>query len=293
MAQMPEYNAYLVKGNVTIKDAKGKTTVVKPKQWIHKTDIITLSNGAEITLANKESKMLVLQTPGVHKVQALTQQAHKSSGSVTKKYINLIWHELLDPNYDYSKFKTGNLGGVWGGVSRGDDCNNRIFPINGLKTSEDALNFKWKRSSPKNNYKLKLYDSYANELASIDVKDTTQLVDFTTYLKDKKGRFFWLIKGEEATCEDELPIPFELLSKDEETQLVGNLSVSNNDIESALDVISKLEKASLITAAKKQFEALVKQNNNDPALVKSYVSFLLDYGMDDEAVNIWKSSFAR
>src|SRR4030095_11364005 len=107
-----------------------------------------------------------------------------------KKYMHLVWHELMDPNYDYTKFKQQNLGGVWGGASRGVACPNQIFPMNGLKTSADSVKFKWNKSGTTNTYSFLIYDDKGDEILKMPVQDTVKLVNLKVALNSRPGKYY-------------------------------------------------------------------------------------------------------
>src|SRR6476659_8098764 len=103
--QSPDYYVYLVKGNVTVTRPRSKPIPVKQNNFIYKADIISLKNGAEITLVDKDQKFFVINSPGNHDLQDLTKNSSaQNSSGVTQKYLKLLWNELLKPDYDYTKF---------------------------------------------------------------------------------------------------------------------------------------------------------------------------------------------
>src|SRR5918993_5963426 len=116
--QMPDYVVYLVKGDVTVQNGKASSVKAKQHQLIYAGETLTLKQGAEITLSNKEGASFVLNSPKSYPVASLAKQKKASADNLTQKYLHLLYHELLDPNHDYNKFKKQNAGGVWGGVSR-------------------------------------------------------------------------------------------------------------------------------------------------------------------------------
>ncbi len=164
--QLPDYCVYLVKGEVTVAKGNSKPVRLKQNQFLYKNEIILLSKNAELTLINKNDRLLVLNTGGPVKVNDLDKKFNSSLPSVTKSFAHLVYHELIDPDYDYTSFKQNNVGGVKGGVSRGGDCNNLIFPIKDLKTAEDSVRFKWHATSPSNDYTFFIYDTSASAILS-------------------------------------------------------------------------------------------------------------------------------
>jgi hypothetical protein len=218
-AQLPDYYVYLVSGNVTIQKGSAKPQQLKPKQLVYKEDVLTIPESAEAQLVNRDTKFILLNTPGVYKVDELEKKIKIYPPGVTKTYLNLVWDQLLDPHYDINNFKKNNVGGVYGGVPRGQDCDNMIYPVNGLKTSEDTLRFRWLQTSPSNSYTLIIYDKTKKATIKKTVTDTVQLVSFSQDLNGKNGKYYWLINGVNSICEDEEPSWFEFLSKEQEDSL--------------------------------------------------------------------------
>jgi hypothetical protein len=291
LAQLPDYYVYLITGDAAIVKPGAKPIAAKQSQLVFKNDVIVLKKGAEITLVDKEASFLLLNAAGTYKASELIKKAtRKTNDGITGKYLKLLFHELLDPNQDFEKFKKENIAGVWGGVSRGDDCGNRIFPINGLKTSAVSLRFKWHKTSPSSNYSFFIYDGEGKELAKMNVKDTMQFVNINETLYGKAGKYFWRVISEDGTCEDEVPIYFDILTPENEKKQADRVAVvtGNESVEVQLQQIDKLEKNAFINAASVSYAAAVKVNPDNKVLLKSYIAFLLKYGFDDEARAAWK-----
>ena len=291
-AQLPDYYVYLVSGEATITRPGVKAVVIKQNQLVYKTDVIVLKKGAEITLVDKNSNFLVLNNAGTYKSGELIKKGiKKMNEGVTGKYLKLLFHELLDPNHDFEKFKKENIAGVWGGVDRGDGCGNLVFPVNGLKTSASSIVFRWHSTSASSNYSFVIYDGEGKELVKMNTKDTLQPVNINETLKGKTGKYFWLVKSEDGSCEDEVPIYFDIMTIENENKLVEQLIPSNDNenLEKQLQQIDKLEKNALIHAASARYEDIVKANPGNKALLKSYVVFLLKYGFDEEAGEAWNN----
>lgn len=291
-AQLPDYYVYLVNGEATITKPGAKPMAVKQKQLVYKNDVIILKKATELTLADKDAGFLVLNTAGIYKASELLKKAtKKNNDGITGKYLKLLFHELLDPEHDYDKFKKENIAGVWGGVSRGDDCGNRIFPVNGLITSVTSIVFRWHKTSPSSNYLLVIYDADGKELVKMQVKDTLQPFNIAEIPNQgSTGKYRWRVTSEDGTCEDEVPIYFDILTAANEKKLAEQLisSTSNVSLEIQLQQIGKLEKNAFINMAATRYAALVKAKPGNSALLKSYVSFLLKYGFDQEAAAAWK-----
>lgn len=288
--QLPDYCVYLVKGKVTFsKQGSAKSVPVKQNQFLYKNEDLTLSKNSEITLINNDDRLLVLNEGGSFKVNDLEKKFNYTLSSVTKSYAHLVYHELLDPDYNYSSFRQNNLGGVRGGVSRGEDCDNLIFPVKDLKTDEDSILFKWHSNGTPGEYNLIIYDSLAKEIVSNKVKDTQQIISVNKALKGNTGKYYWVVKGNGTSCESD-PIPFEIRSKEDGQKLIPALEIKkgNKDILSRLQIVDELEKDKWIYTAMKYYASIVQNNPGNVPLVKSYVLFLLKYGFDDKAAAAWK-----
>jgi hypothetical protein len=99
------------------------------------------------------------------------------------------------------------------------------------------------------------------------------------------------VKSNDATCEDEIPLYFELVTKEAEVRATDSIASINGDtdLSSQLQVINRLEKNGLIDAASDYYVRLIKANQHDAALRKSYVLFLLKYGFNEDALSAWNS----
>ena len=290
-AQLPDYYVYLITGEATITRPGGKPAGIKQSQLVYKNDIITLKKGAEVTLVDKDASFFVLNAARTYKANALNAGTiKKTNDGITGRYLKLLFHELLDPNQDFEKFKKENIAGVWGGVSRGDDCNNRIFPINGLKTSAATVVFKWHKTSPSSAYSLFIYDANGNEVTKMGVKDSLQPVNINQALQGRPGKYFWRVISVDGNCEDEIPIYFDVLTAENEKKQAAEIATGDEQsMEMQLQRIDKLEKNGYINVASSKYAALVKANPDNKALLKSYVMFLLKYGSDEEARAAWRS----
>ena len=123
------------------------------------------------------------------------------------------------------------------------------------------------------------------------VKDTQKTLNLIQSLHSVTGNYYWLVKGENPGCEDEVPVYFELMTHENEQKLISSLlpGNANEDLPGQLQAIDKLEKNAMIPAASKYYSSLVNANPGNEALLKSYVLFLLKYGFDEEAVKEWKA----
>ncbi len=290
-AQIPDYYVYLVSGDASISKPGAKPIAAKQNQLVYKNDILILKKGTEITLVDKDAGFFVLNTAGTYKTIDLVKKAtKKNNDGVTGKYLKLLFHELLDPNHDFEKFKNENIAGVWGGVSRGDGCGNRIFPVNGLKTSVSSIIFRWHKTSPSSNYIFVIYDVDGKELVKMNVKDTLLPFNIAEILQGNSGKYLWRVTSNDGTCEDEVPTYFDILTIENEKKLSDKLVVEtgSENLEKQLQQIDKLEKNAFINVASARYSALVKVNPGNGALLKSYVSFLLKYGFEKEAASAWR-----
>jgi len=288
--QLPDYYVYLVTGDVTITKPGKAPLAVKQKDLIFKNDILTLKKGTSVTLVDKDASFVVLNAPASWTGSDIVKKGTKKpNDGVTGKYLQLLYHELLDPTHDFDKFKKENIAGVRGGVSRGDECNNRIFPINGLKTSNNIMAFKWHKTSSSSNYSLFIYDAQGTALLQQKCTDTVVVVDLKEKIQAKPAKYFWRVMSSDGVCEDEIPIYFDLLTPENESKQAEAIGgIADQNIEIQLQQIDKLEKNGFIPFASKSYATIVKENPDNKALRKSYVAFLLTYGFDEEARSAWK-----
>ncbi|MFI5130687.1 MAG: hypothetical protein ACHQFX_11875, partial [Chitinophagales bacterium] len=287
--EFPSYYVFQYKGEANLAKPGVKPVAVRQGQYIFKKDTIILKKGAEVTLADKDAGFLLLNVARRYLYSDLVRmKSKKGNDNITAKYLQLLFHELIDPGPNFEKFKRQHIAGVSGGVSRGDDCRNRIFPVNGLQTSATAIVFKWHKTSPSSNYTLSFYDSDKKDLANINVKDTVQAVNLTEILKRNTGKYFWQVASEDGICEDEIPFFFDLMTAaDEKKQAEQLLTSGGESIEVRLQQIDKLEKNAFINIAAARYATLVKDNPGNKPLLKSYVVFLLKYGFEEEAKAAW------
>ncbi len=290
--QLPEYVVYLVKGEVTVHKGKTKPVKVKQHQFIYATETLTIKQGGEVTLSNKEGNSFALGAPKTYQVSSLSQVNSRSPDNITKKYLSLLYHELIDPNHDYTKFKKSNVGGVWGGVSRGD-CGNLLFPVEDMKTADRTILFTWRKTSSENEYVLKIYDTATKEIAAIPVKDTSLLVDLAPFINGNANKYYWRIEGKGEGCEEEIPIRFEIITKEQEAGKIAESEKKSANKANMFFVIDQLEKECFIPAAQKYFESSINTNTHDMILVKTYISFLLKYHMEEKAMSVWQESIYK
>ena len=296
-AQFPEYYVYSIKGTATIKQTNGKAVNVKQHGLLYKQDILVLKTGTELTLVDIKSNFIVLSRAGNYKVTDLKTDSNSKRDGLSKKYLKLIWNELLAPGKDYTVFKKESLTELSGSPSRGNKkCDNLIFPVDSMKTSEDTNYFKWRQTNDSGVYNFIIIDPEGKKL-ELPVRDTQYTVRMSEAFGQQTGKYCWLVKGKESfvqtskssTCESEAPVCFELITKEKEAQIVDSLGRKSlpRDLIRQLEIVTELEKVSLIYRAKKMYSNLVKSNPGDTALLKGFVFFLLKYGFDKEALSVW------
>lgn len=289
-SQQHDYYVFLVKGEVLASKPGENAVLISQNSFLDNDESIIIKKNAEVTLAGKNQDYYVLRTPGTFKVNKLGSANADPIPGVTKAYLKLVWNELFHPHDDFKTFAKDNNATAYGGVSRGIECNNLIFPVPDLKTSADSLHFIWHQTSPSSNYSLIVYDNQRKEVVNMPVKDTQQVLNLTQNIHSP-GNYYWLVKAEDGTCEDEVPVVFELLTKEIEQQIISSILSGNNnddDLPGELQAINKLEKNGLIPAASEYYLKLVDGNAGNEALLKSYVLFLLKYGYDEKAYAAWQ-----
>jgi hypothetical protein len=295
-AQLPAYYVYLIKGGAHVRKSDGKLNKILPHDLLYKDDVLFLKPRAELTLVDKSNNFVVLTVAKNYRVDSLSRLNNRKSQNITKKYLQLVWDELLNPTTDYEVFKTANLAKVSGGVSRGrSKCNNLVFPRDRMKISEDSIPFKWLHSGDTMQYDLKISGPRGQKL-ELPVTDTVYILSSSTL--DGPGTYCWLVKGhhsisgasDSSACENKAPICFQIITKEKEASMFSSLlpRPRKTDLRTHLSLINNLEENGLVFSAIHTYENLVKGNPADQALLKSYVSFLIKYGFDEKAASAWK-----
>ena len=287
-AQIPDYYVFLVKGDVEVSRPGTKAVLLKQNNFVFKDQIIHLKEKAEITLSDNNQNFFVLKTAGAYKAKDLAKANYYHVPGVTEKYLKLVWSEFFSNHHDYTKFKKSNIAGVYGGVSRGSDCNNLLYPIQYLKTAEDSLHFNWLKTSLESAYTFSIYDKEGTEVVAQIVKDTQATISLKSPLNLMPGKYYWKITSSDGTCEDEEPLSFEVLSPENERMALALIINKENSVPDKLAAIDKMEKGGFIPAASKYFADLVAANPMDKALRKSYVLFLIKYNFEKEADEVWQ-----
>lgn len=290
-SQTATYCIYLLSGDVTVAAASKKPEKVKLNQFLYDNQVLTIGNRSQVTLVTKDSRYLVLKTAGNYKVNELSKELINNPSGVTGKYIKLLWKDLVAPADNFSTFKKKSKAGVMGGVMRGEDCGNLIFPVPNLHSAEEEMQFTWHQTVNQPDYTLYIFDDQMNELVKKTVKDTQAIIKFTEELKGKTGKFYWNVKSNNpGSCEDD-PIPFDIVNKEEEEKAGPSLTAfaENKDIFSQMAIIEKLEKDHWIYRASAFFNKLVQDNPGNMMLSNSYAMFLLKYGFNREAEMVYNA----
>ena len=288
-SQTATYCIYLLSGDVTVSAATKKTEKVKLNQFLYDNQVLTIGNRSQVTLVTKDSRYLVLNTAGNYKVNELSKELKNYPSEVTQKYIGLLWKDLVAPADNFTAFKKKSNAGVMGGVMRGEDCGNLIFPVPNLHSAEEEMQFTWRQTGSQPDYLLYIFDDQMNELVKKPVKDTQTIFKPLEELKGKTGKFYWNVKSNNSgSCEDD-PIPFDLVNKEEEEKAGPSLTAfaENKDIFNQLAIIDKLEKEHWIYRASAFFNKLVQDNPGNMMLSKSYAMFLIKYGFNKEAEKVF------
>lgn len=230
-AQLPEYYVDLIKGDITVKNSKGRSRPVplKARSLVFKEDIITLKNdSAELTLVNKAALYIVLNKKGSYPVTDLINKPKQKSAGLTEKYFQLVWEQLENPS---KTIKSGleHMIGSWGGVNRGS-CNMGMLPFDNWTAFADSVKFKWRHSAPDLDYTLTLMDENFNPVLECAVRDTQIVLKSTGLLTETRSVYYWKVQNTSKPCSEVSGNKLTWLSKDEyETQtrqLIG--TVKNN-----------------------------------------------------------------
>lgn len=289
-AQQPDLVVFAVNGKVSVVRPGTNPLALTQKQPVFKKDIIVLEKASRVILSDKYQNMIEVRTAGRFSVEELMKESnHRAPDKSTSKYLKLLYHELFDPDHDYEKFKNKNITSVHGGVTRSDDFNNRIAPADGIKTSFRSIVFRWHSTSPSSKYSLSIFDE-EKEILTVEVSDTLKKIDLAELTKSKEGKYYWNVSSKDGKREDDTPSEFELITVTEEQRLLASVKTGDADssLEGQLQKIDELDRMGLVYAAAATFDKLVKIYPDDKALLKSYILYLLENGLDEEAAKEWK-----
>ena len=286
-AQAPSYCIYLMSGDITV-SAKGKPAEkAKLNQFLSDNQELKLGGKAQLTLVTRESKYLVLNTPGTYPVASLSQNLKNYPPGVTQKYVSLLWKDLVASQDNFSSVRKSASVGTMGGVHRGDDCGGLVFPTPGLHTSEDNIRFTWRTIPKSGNYELVILDDKLNDVLVRQVADTIVNVNIPKELGGKVGSFYWTVRVK-TSCEID-PAPFEFVTKEQEEKSAGSEQTfqSITDPIQELSAIDQLVKDGWIYRAFRYFDKLVKNNPGNKMLSGQYAMLLLQYGFSKEAEEVY------
>ncbi len=286
-AQAPSYCIYLMSGDITV-SAKGKPAkMAKLNQFLSDNQELKLGGKAQLTLVTRESKYLVLNTPGTYPVANLSQNLKNYPPGVTQKYVSLLWKDLVASQDNFSSVRKSASVGTMGGVHRGDDCGGLVFPTPGLHTSEDNIRFIWRTIPKSGNYELVILDDQLNDVLVRQVADTIVNVNIPKELGGKVGNFYWTVRVK-TSCEID-PAPFEFVTKEQEEKSAGSEQTfqSITDPIQQLSAIDQLVKDGWIYRAFRYFDKLVKNNPGNKMLSGQYAMLLLQYGFSKEAEEVY------
>ena len=286
-AQAPSYCIYLMSGDITV-SAKGKPAEkAKLNQFLSDNQELKLGGKAQLTLVTRESKYLVLNTPGTYPVASLSQNLKNYPPGVTQKYVSLLWKDLVASQDNFSSVRKSASVGTMGGVHRGDDCGGLVFPAPGLHTSEENIRFTWRPIPKSGNYELVILDDQLNDVLVRQVADTIVNVNIPKELGGKMGNFYWTVRVKTA-CEID-PAPFEFVTKEQEEKSAGSEQTfqSITDPIQQLSAIDQLVKDGWIYRAFRYFDKLVKNNPGNKMLSGQYAMLLLQYGFSKEAEEVY------
>ena len=291
-SQVPSYCIYLMSGDITV-SAKGKQPEkARINQFLTDNQELKLGNKAQLTLVNKDSKYLVLNTAGTYQVGALSQNLKNYPPGVTQKYVSLLWKDLVASQDNFSAVRKSASAGVIGGVHRGDDCGVLVFPSPGMRTSNDDIRFIWKKNGKGGEYELSVSDDQMNEILTRPVSDTQVNLVISRDLKGMKGRMYWSIRPRAMpSCEIEAS-PFDLASNDEADKAVATERdfLAKNDPIDQLSVIDQLIKDGWVYKAFRFYDILVRNNPGNRMISGQYAMLLLQYGFSKEAEEVYNLS---
>lgn len=163
---------------------KGKNVVDHEKpiftgSKIFKGQVITVSTGGYIGLIYKNGRSMELKVPGDYPVEKLEINALASSGSLSKKYADLVVNEMTKTSEGITQDRKKNMK-VTGSVERGgDDAIIMVLPKN-TDLLGSQMNIKWlSDKTSKAGYVVKIKDMFDEPLKTYNTQDTTLAVNIS------------------------------------------------------------------------------------------------------------------
>lgn len=208
-AQFPEFYVDLYVGDIQlIKAGQKKALPVKPRMLLFAGDkLIIKKEGNRISLVNKENKYLELNRKGDFNVSDISKMTFADPHSVTKKYFELVWEELLDPGAISAKDKGKKITGTWGGVIRGN-CNKSEIPFDNSVSSDYWINFSWKAMPNVNRYRFSLYNERDILIHQYLISDTSFSIGAKGYVSNPSNIYYWQVEANDdparVTCKAKL-----------------------------------------------------------------------------------------
>lgn len=208
-AQFPDFYVDLYVGEVLIlKQGQKKTLPVKQKMLLFPGDKIIIKTGeSRISLVNKENKYLDIARKGTFQISEIAKMEFAEPHSVTKKYFELVWEELLDPGAINTRDKSKKITGTWGGIIRGN-CDQLESPANNSVVKDYWVNFSWKRMPDVSIYRFSIYNESDNLIHQYLIKDTSFSIAAKGFVSRPINIYYWQVEAEElsskVTCKAKL-----------------------------------------------------------------------------------------
>jgi len=183
---------------------KGKNSVDHGKpiftgSKIFKGQVITVSSGGYIGLIYKNGRSMELKVPGDYAADNLEKNALASSGSLSKKYADLVVNEMTKTSEGITDDRKKNMK-VTGSVERGDEDGILLISPKNTDHLGGQMNLKWRKDAASSGgYVIKIKDMFDEPIKSFTTTDTSLTVNLSDLdLKATKKSFIVSVESKDV-----------------------------------------------------------------------------------------------
>lgn len=207
-AQFPSFMIDTWFGDVQVIKPGKKAVTVKSRIFLYDNDILVIKkNGGKVTLVNKEYQYSSIDKKGSYKIADLAKLTVAKSNSITEKYFELIWEELLNPGVFSAKEHINKIAGSYGGIIRGT-CKNNEMPAENTSTADTWITFSWSPLPGLKKYRFSLYNQSDELLYQFIINDTAFTINSRNFVTNEPNSYYWEVEAEESpdqkTCKSKL-----------------------------------------------------------------------------------------
>jgi hypothetical protein len=197
-AQFPDFYIDLYYGNVQVqKQGQKKPVPAKMGMLLYAGDKLLLQKeGSRVSLVNKDYQYLELNKKGGYAVSDIKKMTFNTPHSVTKKYFELVWEELLDPKVISGRDKTKKIAGTWGGIIRGQ-CSVQQLPYDNTVTADYWVHFTWPAMKGVKQYRFSIYADNNRMVQQYLLTDTVFSISAVGLLKEEANKYYWQVESDE------------------------------------------------------------------------------------------------